>query len=869
MWARLWNKLRFGRRDVTFDRDLNEELDFHRAMLEHDRGRADDGDATTGAEARRVMGNVHLAREDARREWGFPWIEAARRDVYQAVRAYRHAPGFAATAVLVLALGLGANMAVFRFVDAVLFETLPVPRPQELVLVGPRVFSYPAFRELSAGTRDVLTHTAARHEERLYLTKDGQAEYLAAETVSGAYFDTLGTKPAVGRLLTIEDDGAEGASRVAVISYRLWQRLFAGHPGVVGAIVRLNNEPFEIVGVTERGFDGGALHARADVQVPLSMVAALGRDSRDSRGVRWLRVIGRLAPGVSREQADGVVRGRFNALEQPGASASQLTVTDGRQGFGTARYTLLDAVLVAQLLSAGILIISMSCLTGLLLARVAARRPELAMREALGASRRRLVVQLMVEVGGLVLIGAVGAACFGVVLDRQLLGMLGGPDQDLHIRAVPSALGVAGSVGLSMLVAIGVGLLSALSATRRLPIHNLREAGRASTGRHWLAGPLIVAQTAVCLVLVFGAGLLGRTLFNLRTVDLGLDPARVAVVTASPREAGLSREREAEYFAEWLSRAKHTPGVESASLAAITALSQAMFAYVVEVPGAEPRTGPAPNNNVNVVTGDYFETVGLPILEGRPFTDTDTSTAPRVAIVNERFVEYYWPGQSPIGRTIELPRGQMTIVGLVPTAKYQSVREDPQITIYLPYAQQAWSQMTLHARVAGSMGEVGAALVTAGRAVDPTVPVHGVATMNDHVNARLANERVLNVLGLTSGGLALLVAAVGLYGTVSYAVARRTREIGIRTAIGARRHQIIRLFAGRTMGLVAAGLVVGTPVALLAGRSLGTVLFGIDGGDAGTFIGTAAGLVAVALAATLVPAVRGSRLDPTTALREP
>jgi predicted permease len=867
MWTRVWNKLRSLHRDETFARDLAEELDFHREMLERDCAR--DGVSSDGSaiDARRRMGNVTIAKEDARLAWTFDWLAPLARDARIAVRGYRRSPGFAMAAVLVIALGLGANMAVFRFVDAAIFETLPVARPHELVRVGGRVYSYPAFQEVAGGTQDVLSHVAAWSRTRANLTLAGRAEYVSVDLVSGSYFHTLGVRPALGRLLTVEDDGAEGAHRVCVIGYGLWQRLFAGALDIVGTTVLLQDESFQIVGVAERGFEGGALHQRSDVHVPLSMVQALGGDVRDTPGVRSLQVIGRLAPGVSRQQAEGVIRARYQDLESP-RPGTPLAVTDGRQGFGSARATLLDSVLVAQALSLCVLLTACTSLTGLLLARVSARRHEIALRLALGASRRQVVAQLAVEAAGLVAAGAVLACCVAVVLDGELLKMLGGPESTLHIGATPSRIGLVALLIVSMLTVIGVGLLPALSATRKLPVNALRESGRAGGAVSRLAAPLITAQVAGCLVLVFGAILLGRTLYNLRSLDLGLDPEHVVVVTASPSHASYSRERRMAFYDEWLRRVERTPGVTSAGLAVITAMTESMFALRLDVPDAVVNDT-APNNNVNIVSPDYFRTIGLPIVEGRSFTAADTAQSNLVAIVNQRFVDHYWPARSPIGRQFSLPRGPVTVVGVVPTAKYGTVREEPQVVFYLPFAQQGAmvGEATLHARVDGDTAEVAAALARSARELDPAIPIHSAGALSGHVEARLANERVLNVVGLLFGTLALLVSAAGLYGSVAYAVARRTREIGIRTAIGAQRLDIIRLFTSRTLWSIASGIAMGAPMALTAGRSLGGVLYGVAPSSTSALAAAVLLLAVVAATAAIIPALRAAKVDPVRALR--
>jgi predicted permease len=326
-------------------------------------------------------------------------------------------------------------------------------------------------------------------------------------------------------------------------------------------------------------------------------------------------------------------------------------------------------------------------------------------------------------------------------------------------------------------------------------------------------------------------------------------------------------ERTREFYAEWLRRARHVPGLSSVSLASITAMSTAMFAGAVTVPEAEPRSGPEPNNNFNVVTAEYFQTVGMPLLAGRTFTERDDADAPTVAIVNERFVEHYWPGRSPIGRQITVFRKSVEIVGLR-TAKYRAVREDPQITIYFSAAQRPVRELTLHARVVGSTTAATAALMATVRGIDPRVPVYHVGVLEDHINARLANERVLYVLSMLFASLALLVACAGLYGLVAYSVVRRTREVGIRLAVGAQRGQIMPLFVKDAVVLVGTGIALGIPLSLVAGRQFSTMLYRLDPSSVSTLLVASSILATVAAVAAGFPAARATRVDPVVALRE-
>jgi predicted permease len=849
------------------ERDLADELEAHLQLHIADNLRA----GMTPDEARRhaivALGGIEQTKEEYRDRRGLPTLTHLLQDARYGLRTLRRNPGFAGAAIVTLALGLGANMAIFRFVDAVLLKSLPVDHPEELVLIRPWAFNYPAFREFASRNADVLANTAARWTVAVNLTADGTTEYVPGELVSGRYFATLRVKPAVGRLIDPEDDGAEGAHPVCVISYGLWQRRFAGDAKVVGRMIELNAKPFAIVGVAEPGFSGADLHARYDLQIPMSMTFLFAGMERDSTAWTWLTMFARLSPGVSRAQAEAVVRARFTpAFESQ--KRTPLSLADGRQGAGSLKMKMEDPIIAAQLLSGCVLLIACANLAGLLLAKTSARRHEIAIRQSLGASRGRVMSQLVVESLLLATAGAAAGAGLAVFLDGVLAAMLSSPGSNLNLPALPSALGVAVALMLLALAALAIGLMPALLATRDAPLDALRDTARTGRRGGWLGRALVVAQVVVCLVLVFAAGLFARSLHNLRTIDLGLNPRHVVVLTANPERSGYSMERSREFYSEWLRRARHVPGVSSVSLASVKALSGAMFAGAVTVPDAQSRTGPEPNNDFNVVTGEYFSTVGMPLLAGRTFTERDGANGPPVAIVNERFVEYYWPGRFSIGRHITVFGKSTEIVGLVRTAKYTAVREDPQITIYFPVAQRPARELTLHARVAGSTSIVTGALMEAARTIDFRVPVYNAGLLEDHLNAGLANERVLYVLSVLFAALALLVACAGLYGLVAYSVVRRTREIGIRLAVGAQRPEILRLFMKDAVVLVGSGIAIGVPLSFATGRQFSTVLYGLDPSSGTMLILASLILAAVAVIAAGLPASRAARVDPVTALRQ-
>jgi predicted permease len=797
-------------------------------------------------------------------------VNAFFRDVRYAARTLIKRPGFTAVAVLSLALGLGANLAVFRFVDAVLLKSLPVPRPEELMILrGGRGFGYTWFREF-ATRNDVFANTATRWTLSVNLTAGESTDYMPAEIVSGTYFDTLGVRPAIGRLLNADDDGAEGAHPVCVISHGLWQRRFGGDPTIVGRTIALDTHPFQIVGVTERDFTGSELQVRYDLQVPMSMIAMLGGNPRDSWSWTGIQVFGRLKPGMSRAIAEPRVNAIAHQIDLDHAPARKAsggyTLAEGRQGLGSIRSQLGDPVLIAMLLSGFVLLLACANLANLLLAKTSEREHEIAVRRSLGASRGRLISQLLVESLVLATSGGLMALGFAALLDRALSAMLFGPVSRLHVEATPSSLGLAAASALTILVAVAIGVLPALAATRQPPLEGLRAVPRTGGRRTWSSRALVVIQIAICLVLVFGAGLFARSLRHLRTIDLGLDADRVVVLTMNPERSGYSKSQSAEFNGEVLRRAALVPGVESAALAGITAMSGGMFAGWVKVPGstADPNRF---NNNFNAISPGYLRTVGLPLVAGRPFSDRDDAFAANVVLVNQRFADYYWPGQSPIGRHMTVLGKDVEIVGLVRTAKYQAVRENPQIIIYFPIAQRPMWEVTLHVRTRADPAVTAAALVSMIRAIDPRLAVYNAATLEDHVDASLSNERVLDLLATLFAALAIVVSAAGLYGLVSQSVAHRTREVGIRLAVGAQPRDVMRLFVSDTMVLVLIGIAVGVPLALGAARQFGAVLYGLDPSDPLTLALAAGGLGAVAVIAVALPALRATRVDPVAALR--
>jgi predicted permease len=802
-------------------------------------------------------------------------MTALRNDLRYAFRMLGRAPVFTAVAILSLALGIGANSAIFAFVDAILLKTLPVSHPERLVLLRSRhrvlglneAFGYPFFREIER-RNDVFSSATAWFPIHVNLGAGGSTERHQAELVSGGYFQTLGIRPVVGRLLVPEDDGAESAHPVCVISYELWQNRFGGDPNALSKSVTLDTHPFQIVGVTEPAYRGAELESRYDLQIPMSMAKLFMNVERDSKNFWWLQIMGRLRSGVSIQQAQASVDSLARHIDaESGRKDSTYLLEDGRQGFGFLRGELRSPLLVLVALSSMVLLIACANLANLLVARAAERRREIAIRQSLGGTRGRLIRQLLVESLLLALMGGVCGLLLAALLNRTLAAMLFSPGTAIDVKQ--NGLVIAFTFVLSLVTGIVFGLAPAFEATRPELLPALKEALHTGTGlgRAWLRRTLIAVQIAVCLILVFGAGLFARTLRNLRTIDLGFRTDRIVLLSMDMEKSGYKEADSLAFFTELLRRVRQIPGVEAAALADISVLSRHMSAMGVEVPGYTSRGEIESNNNFNTVSENYFQTLRIPLLRGRDFEARDSRGAPPVAIVNQRFVDYYWPGQNPIGRHFGFNGKNMEIIGLVKTAKYMTVREEPQITIYLPLAQQSASELTLHVRTSMDPAGIITRLREQVRAIDAKLPVYNVTTLSQQMNERISTERVLSLLSSMFGVLAVLVAAAGLYGIIAYAVVRRTREIGIRMAVGARGRDVIRLFVSETIALAGIGIAAGVPLALAAARLLRSSLYGVKHDDALTLIGAGGILLSVALAAVLIPARKAARIDPAAALR--
>ncbi len=812
-------------------------------------------------------------------------------DLRYALRQLRRSPGFAAVAILTLALGIGANTAIFSVLDAALLRPLPVEEPYELVHLRTQrpegavnaSLSYPLFDAIRDRTRS-LSGTLAMAEWTVSLGTEAEALRARGEFVSGGYFDLLGIEPALGRLFRAPE--TEAGAPVAVLGHRTWRARFGGDPRVVGATVELNGHPFTVIGVGPRGFPGLVRGQVADFWAPLRaypLVVTTRFDDAEAAfgepGIFWLNVIGRLAPGASLERARAEMAALDRGLREAGLRSE---VEAGRvdpigTGLGWSVASLETPLALLMVVVGVVLLIACANVAGLFLARAASRRREMAVRRSLGAGPGRLARQLLTES---VVVAAAGGTA-GLLFAGWLAPVLasyrppGGDALALSVSLDARVLGFTAAV--SLVTALLFGIAPALAASREALVPALKQDARAGPDaerRYGLRHALVAAQVCLSLVLLVGAGLLLQSVRNLRAVDLAFDPANVLLLEADLGARDREPAERRAFQRAALERVRSLPGVESAAWASVVhpnpGGSRVEGVELEDAPGV-PDAGAA--FDVSVVSTGYFETLRMPLLRGRGFTADDDRDAPRVAVVNRAMAERYWPGRDPVGRQVYLgpredPAGAVRIVGIAPDTRYRDLREREGHVVYLPLAQSDEPKVTLLARTAGPPSGLAAAVRAEIRALAPGVPLFGARSLEEHLRGAYAAERLAAQLTAAFGLLALTLAAVGLYGTLSFFVARRTREIGIRIALGAEPRDVVGYVLRGAALVVAVGLVLGVLAALLLSPLARGILYQAEPGDPGTILLACATLGAVALLAAWLPARRASRLEPARTLRE-
>lgn len=881
--SRLARRARYLLRRTAAEREMDDEMRLHLELEIEDRVRR----GLSPEEARRTalvdFGGVERFKEDARTARGVRPVEDLVQDGRYALRVLGKSPGFTAASVLTLAVGIAATTAVFSVVNALVLRPPPVREPRRLFVLaevwtsgqrsnstdmGQHMYPYPHYLDLREATARVFTGLAGYRYGTVSLRVGDEARVLSSISASANYFQVLGLRPALGRLFSDTTERFGSAEPEIVISHELWQREFSGDSAVLGRTLFVNSRPFTIAGVAPRGFVGTMTGLVADVWLPAAAGARGPADPRPGEDIRRrggsVTMFGRLRPGLSVDQAVAAlgVIGANVRPDQPSQQIEAMTldpiigvpvmVRGGAMGFTGMLF--LTAALV--------LLIAAANIAGMLLARAAHRRREIAVRLALGASRGRLVRQLVTESVVLCLLG--GTA--GVLLARWLVSLVPAVQPPIGVRTSLDleidGLVLAVSLGMTLAAGVFAGLTPALQSTRFDLLSGLRgvDAGRPKR-RGRSRNTFVVGQLAMSLVLLITAGLFTRALQRALLMDPGLDARNVVVGQLNVGSHGYDRARGEAFYARLVERLAARPEISSAALGQWTPLSLGHMGQDVGLPG-----GQRVSVTYGVADRGYLETMHIPIVAGRTIGAADTRTSTPVVIVNETLARRLWPGQSPLGQQLEL-EGPREVVGVVRDGKYRSMDEQPTAYAFIPFAQHYSAQMTIHARARGDVGAALAAVRAEVASLDANIALERPRVLSTDVELYSILQRVaawvIGVFGLVGLGLATL----GIYGVIAYRVAQRTRELGIRLALGARGSDLVMPVLREGLVVIGTGLAIGIPAALAIGRLARGFLFGLGGADPVTFAAVPLPLGGVALLASYLPARRAARVDPMISLR--
>jgi predicted permease len=900
MWSTILCWLQGLTRRGRVERDMRDEMAFHlEARAAHWRAQGLSPHEAV-RRARLEFGAVERYKEEARAARGLRWIDEVRADVAYAGRMLRVSPIFTGVAVAILAIAIGANTAIFSVVEAVMIRQLPVTKPGELrrlAWIDPpgrawrmrydgstrpspdgRVmssFSWPAYIQLRDRTTafSSLFLFAAR---AVSLEAGGRARQAQALAVSGTFVDGLGTGLLIGRGIGPEDDRIDAAP-VVVLSHRLWQSAFGGDPGVLGRTVRVNSTPATVVGVTPTSFDGLQPGQPFDVMVPVTtFAAAIEGADRPLDERRWaFGVMGRLRHGVGDTRALAETESLFRAVIPAeylpaGQPPLRLLVSPGGQGLDRLRLTYARPLYVLMAIMAVVLCIACANVAGLLLMRTAARQREMAMRLALGAGRMRLVRQLLTESLVLAGLGAAAGVVLAFVVRGSLLPAINREPIPIELSLGISPWVLVFSIGACLFVGLACGILPALRATpasARLAIGRTVAAGEPM--RLFAGRTLIALQVALSLVLIVGAALFTQSLLNLRSQAVGFDVERLLLFRLDASNSGYEGRRLLDFYERVLERVAAVPGVEAAAFSRWGLLEGGSTRDGIRVPGAAPGRDEI-GVHVHYVSPDFFATMGIALLAGRDVSVQDRETAPKVAIVNRALArQIAAEPASAIGRSFlfERPDSPVQIVGLVADVRFASLRDQAPPTMYLPYRQHRQHRMSFAVKTTREPAALTEAIRQAVAEIDDGVPLFGVRTQIDQVDVAVRQERVFAWVASGFGVLALLLACLGIYGTLGYGVARRTPEIGVRMALGATRQDVVSLVLRDLLLPVLAGAAIGVGLALAVTRFVQSYLFEVAPRDPATIAVATAALVGAALAAAWLPARRASGIDPVSALR--
>jgi len=883
----LWRRFAALFRASRLDRELNEELEIHLAMQAEEFARQGMDPAAARAAALREFGGVAQTQEACRERRGLSWLDSASKDVRYALRGLRRNPGFTVAAVLSLALGIGANTATFSLFHTLMLRMLPVVRPEELITLyrtggwGKGYGSYPLYLEL-AKRSDLFQGVVARSsvQKVRFTPPGGRAQFVQREFVSGNYFSVLGVAPAVGRLFTEDDNRVPGRDPLAVLSYDFWRNRFGSDPGVIGRTLLVDEQPLTVIGVGARGFRGVDVEHHPEVWVP----AMMNRYDVMNVGMHWVWMMARRRSEATRPQVQAAVdallrhylEARYgtnpNAAWRRIALNQHIEVREGGIGISLIREEFGKPL--ALLMGAVGLVLLAACanVANLLLARGAARQREISLRFSLGATRARLVRQALTES---LLLTAAGCA-LGILVafwgQQAILRFLPADSGD-PFDAVPNAAVLAFTLAISALSALLFGLAPALRSTAINPASGFNAGTGRAAGGPGLRKVLVVAQVAFSVVLAALAALFGHSLFALRSVDLGFRNENVFSFSFDFPRTWKGEMRAVRD--QLVGRLEAMPGVTSVSYGFPGPFRGGSADHTIRVPGSERTAGEPADVAMQYLGPRYFETIGSPVLRGREFDRNDTAASRHVAVVNEAFVGSFLDGDPhPLGRVLSFddskPEGGAPtyIVGVAGNILHRGFREKIEPTVYVPLAQmQSQFPPAILLRTQLPQSALLSSIYRELHALGPAAAIWEPQTLRQHIDDSIFRERLLATLGGFFGGLALLLAAIGLYGVVAYGTARRAGEIGVRIALGAQRGQVLWMVLRGALGLVSLGLAGGLPAALLAARMAGSLLFDVRPEDPLTFATTAAALAAIGLAAAWLPAHRAAGMDPMSALR--
>jgi predicted permease len=824
-------------------------------------------------------------------------------DIRFAFRTLKKSPVFVVVAVLSLALGIGANAAIFTLVDQLLLRMLPVKHPEQLVQLwgrgdywgannGPNKLSYPMYADFRDHNK-VFSGMFGRWGTPISVVRDGVPERADGEFVTGSYFQVLGVGAAIGRVFTLDDDRTPGAHPLAVISYRYWMSRFAGSPSVVGRKITVNGYPLTIIGVTQAGFEGTDPASSPDIRVPIMMkdVVAPGLIyyKLDNRRGRWVSTYGRLKPGVSMEQARASLQPFFHQIlnmevtgpmfehAPPEAKAGFLRMwmdlLPASKGQSGLREQFSKPLLVLMGIVGLVLLIACANVANPLIARAMARQKEIAVRLALGAGRGRIVSQLLVESLILSIAGGVSGLLVAMWMDRALLRFV--PSSiNLSLETSPDARILLFALGVSLVTGLAFGLIPALQSTRPQLAGTLKDqAGSITSGTTVrLRKALVAAQVALSLLLLIGSGLFIHSLQNLKNLDPGFRAANLLTFSIDPTQSGYKGDRALAFYRQLQQSLDAIPGVQSSSLAVESLLTGDEWDYDIKIEGYKEKPREEIDAYMNFIAPDYFKTIDTPILLGRDFRPSDVQGAGKVCIVNEKFAKKYLGGTNAIGRHIAAgdTTGKLDteIVGIARDTKYESLRDEVPVEVYQPYQQMDFVMaMAVYVRTTQRAEQTFGAIRGLMSRMDPNIPIFEMKTLERQIDESLVTERLVASLSTAFGFLATLLAAIGLYGVLAYMVAQRTREIGVRVALGAGHRNVVWLVMREVLVLAGIGIGVGLPVAWGLARLVKSQLYGIAPNDWQTIALAVAGITAVAMVAGYMPARRAARIDPMRALR--